>query len=95
MVPSTDLLVTAGTTHTTHCTIHHKILHQITEIVADTKAVVTTKADKILTETIIDVEGTSKTTRGMDSKTGMTTIDSTTGKAQPNVNTTKTSQSHR
>ena len=102
MVPSMDLLTdlptTAGTTHTTHCTIHHKILDQISEIVADTKAVTTTKGDKILTETTTEVEGTSKTTgttRGMHSKTGMITTDSTTGDDQTNINITRTNQRHR
>ena len=102
MVPSTDLLTdlsaAAGTTHTTCRTIHHKILDQISEIVVDTKAVITTKADKISTETTTEVEGTSKTTstiRGMDSRTGMIKIDLTTGDDQTNINTTKTNQKHR
>ena len=76
----TDLPAIAGTTHTTHCTIHHKILDQISEIVADIKAT-TSKADKTLTETTTEVEGTNKTTgmtRGVDSRTGMIATDSTT-----------------
>ena len=102
MDPSTDLLTdhpaTAGTTHTTRRTIHRKILDQLSEIVVDTKAVTTTKADKISTETTIEEEGTSKTTgttRGTDSRTGMITTDSTTGDDQTSINTTKTSQKHR
>ena len=102
MVPSMDLLTdlptTTGTTHTTRCTIHYKILDQISEIVADTKAVKTTEADKILTVTTTEVEGTSKTTgmtRGMDSKKGMITTDLTTGDDQTNINNTRTNQRHR
>ena len=64
MVPSMDLLTdlpaTTGTTHSTCRTIHHKILDQISEIIVDTKAVTTTKADKIFTETTTEVEGTRK-----------------------------------
>ena len=91
MVPSTDLLTnlpaTAGMTHTTLHTIHHKILDQILEIAADTKAVKTTKADQVLTETTTEIEDTSKTTgttRGMAFKTGMITTDSTTEDDQTN-----------
>ena len=94
----TDLPATAGTTHTTCHTIHHKILDQISEIVVDTKAATTTKADKILIDTTTEVEGTSKTTgmtRGTASKTGMITTDSTTGDDQTNVNITRTNQGHR
>ena len=102
MAPSMDLLAdlpaTAGTTHTTHCTIHHKILDQISEIVVYTKAVKTTKADKVFTETTTEVGGTSKTigmTRGTVSKTGMITTDLTTEDSQTNINTIKTNQRHR
>ena len=91
MVPSMDLLTdipaTAGMTHTTLHTIHHKILHQISEIAADTKAVQTTKADQVLTETTMEIEDTSKTTgmtRGTAFKSGMITTDSTTEDDQTN-----------
>ena len=67
MAPSMDLLAdlpaTAGTTHTTRCTIHHKILDQISEIVVDTKAVKTTKADKVFTETTTEVGGYQQNNR--------------------------------
>ena len=97
MDPLTDLPAIAGTTHTTHRTIHHKILDQISEAITDTKIMTTTKTDRISTGTT-GVEGTNKTTsmtRGMDFKTGMTITDSTTEDDQTNTNTTKTNQKHR
>ena len=102
MAPSMDLLTdlqaAAGMTHTTRHTIHHKILVQISEIAADTKAVKTTNADQVLREKTTEIEDTSKTTgmtRGTATKTGMITTDSTTEDDQINTNTTKTNQRHR
>ena len=92
--PLTDLLAIAGTTHTTCCTIHHIILDQI----LDTKVMTATKTDRISAETTIEAEDTNittGTTRGMDSKTGMTITDSTTEDDQTNTNTTRTNQNHR
>ena len=102
MVPSTDPLTDlpaiAETTHTTHRTIHHIILDQISEAITDTKVMTATKTDKISAGTAIEAEGTNKTTgttRGMDSETSMTITDSTTEDDQINTNTTRTNQKHR
>ena len=59
--------------------IHHTILDQVSETIADTQATVTTcRTDKTTTETTIEIEGTSKTCgmtkETMAIKTSMTII---------------------
>ena len=84
-------------------TIHHTILDQISEIIADTQAAMKiTKTGKVSTETTIEAEGTNRTqgmTREMGFRTGMTTtkieIGLITEDNQTNINTTETSPEHR
>ena len=98
MDPLTDLPAIAETTHTTHYTIHHIILDQISEAITDIKVTTATKTDIISAGTAIEAEGTNKTTgmtRGMDSKTGMTITDSKTEDDQTNTKNTRTNQKHR
>ena len=97
--PLTDHPATAGTVHT----IHHTILDQISEAIADMQVTMkTTKTDKVSTGTTIETEGTNRTqdtTRGTGFKTGMTVtkieIGLTTRDDQININTTETSPEHR
>ena len=83
-------------------TIHHTILDQISETIADTQAKIP-RTDKVSPGTPIEAEGTSRTcgmTREiMGSKTGMTTnkieIGLTTGDDQLNTNTAEINPEHR
>ena len=98
MDPSTDPSV-----ETVH-TIHHTILDQMSEKIADTQATMKiTKTEKVSTGTTIETEGTNRihdTTREiMGFKTGMTTTKTETGLTtednQPNTKTTETNLEHR
>ena len=86
---------------TTH-SIHHKILDQITGVIA-TPAMRIHKIDKASTETTAETEG-SNNNRDMNretkvTRTGMKIINIetglTTGEDQTNTNTTETSIKHR